>query len=70
MSSSGYLVPPSKDPAKAELWNETWKRIDRFLPELRGELALEEEEVKEKEVSGVSPPPPPVEAPKVEEGKA
>lgn len=43
MSSSGYLVPPSKDPEKAELWNETWKRIDRFLPELRAELALEGE---------------------------
>lgn len=44
MSSSGYLVPPSKDPEKAELWTETWKRIDRFLPELRAELALEEED--------------------------
>lgn len=44
MSSNGYLVPPSKDPARAELWNETWKRIDRFLPNLRADLALEEEE--------------------------
>jgi brefeldin A-resistance guanine nucleotide exchange factor 1 len=42
MSSSGYLVPPSRDPEKAELWTETWKRIDRFLPDLRNELALEE----------------------------
>lgn len=44
MSSNGYLVPPSKDPARAELWNETWKRIDRFLPNLRADLAMEEEE--------------------------
>jgi brefeldin A-resistance guanine nucleotide exchange factor 1 len=43
MSSNGYLVPPSKDPAREELWNETWKRIDRFLPSLRADLVLEEE---------------------------
>lgn len=43
MSSSGYLVPPSKNPAQEKLWTETWRRIDRFLPELRNELALEEE---------------------------
>ncbi|KAI6084801.1 hypothetical protein F4821DRAFT_241992 [Hypoxylon rubiginosum] len=45
MSSSGYLVPPSKDPSQENLWVETWKRIDRFLPDLRNELALEEPEV-------------------------
>ncbi|KAI1775677.1 hypothetical protein F4818DRAFT_414602 [Hypoxylon cercidicola] len=44
MSSSGYLVPPSKDPSQETLWVETWKRIDRFLPDLRSELALEEPE--------------------------
>ncbi|KAI1382440.1 hypothetical protein F4677DRAFT_401922 [Hypoxylon crocopeplum] len=44
MSSSGYLVPPSKDPSQEKLWVETWKRIDRFLPDLRNELALEEPE--------------------------
>ncbi|KAK4126045.1 Sec7-domain-containing protein [Parathielavia appendiculata] len=49
MSSNGYLVPPSKDQTKEELWNETWKRIDRFLPNLRADLALEEEPVKEEE---------------------
>ncbi|KAF4971167.1 hypothetical protein FSARC_1889 [Fusarium sarcochroum] len=42
MASSGNLVSPHKDPSKEELWTETWKRIDRFLPELRGELALDE----------------------------
>lgn len=43
MSSSGYLVPPKQDPSKENLWTETWKRIDRFLPDLRGELSFEEE---------------------------
>jgi brefeldin A-resistance guanine nucleotide exchange factor 1 len=47
MSSSGYLVSPHKDPSKEKLWSETWKRIDRFLPELRGELALDEPPSKE-----------------------
>jgi len=42
MSDSGYLVPPDKDPEKAELWNETWKRLDRFLPNLFAELFPEE----------------------------
>ena len=44
MSSSGYLVPPSKDPFQEKLWIETWKRIDRFLPDLRADLQLEEPE--------------------------
>jgi brefeldin A-resistance guanine nucleotide exchange factor 1 len=38
MSSGGYLVPPSENPDHAELWNETWKRLDRFLPGLLEEL--------------------------------
>ena len=42
MSSNGYLVPPSQNPEREELWNETWKRIDRFLPELRKDLDLDE----------------------------
>lgn len=42
MSSSGFLVPPTQDPSKAELWNGTWKRIDRFLPDLRKELDLDQ----------------------------
>ncbi|KAI8949649.1 Sec7-domain-containing protein [Xylaria longipes] len=47
MSSSGYLVPPSKDPSQDNLWVETWKRIDRFLPDLRKDLSLEGEEEEE-----------------------
>lgn len=42
MASSGYLVSPRKDSSKEELWVETWKRVDRFLPDLRSDLALEE----------------------------
>lgn len=70
MSSSGYLVPPSQDPAKEELWNETWKRIDRFLPNLRADLALEEEPVKVEEPPKSASLPPAVEGEKgvVEEG--
>ncbi|KAK4177000.1 hypothetical protein QBC36DRAFT_372703 [Triangularia setosa] len=41
MASNGYLVPPNKNPEREELWNETWKRIDRFLPGLRADLALD-----------------------------
>ncbi|KAJ4174513.1 GDP/GTP exchange factor for ARF [Fusarium falciforme] len=48
MASSGYLVSPNKDSSKEELWSETWKRIDRFLPDLRGDLALDEPAVEEK----------------------
>lgn len=55
MSSSGYLVPPSKDPSQEKLWVETWKRIDRFLPELRTELALEEPAMDEKKVEETVP---------------
>lgn len=44
MSSSGYLVPPAKDPSQEKLWVETWKRIDRFLPDLRKDLSLEEDD--------------------------
>lgn len=44
MSSSGYLVPPSGDPSQDRLWVETWKRIDRFLPDLRKELDLDPKE--------------------------
>ena len=44
MSSNGCLVPPSKNPAQEKLWTETWKRIDRFLPELKKELALDDDQ--------------------------
>ncbi len=69
MSSNGYLVPPSKDPAKEALWNETWKRIDRFLPNLRADLALEEEPVKAEKPPKSAGLPPAVEAAEEEKEK-
>lgn len=42
MASSGYLVSKSEDEEKQKLWTETWKRLDRFLPDLRKELAFDE----------------------------
>ena len=65
MSTNGYLVPPAQNPEREELWNETWKRIDRFLPDLRKELALDEPVP----VAGEPPAAEPVEE-KAEEKKA
>lgn len=42
LSDGGYLVPPDQEPQKEQLWNETWKRINRFQPELFEELFPEE----------------------------
>ncbi len=53
MASSGYLVPPTKDPSKEKLWVETWKRIDRFLPDLKNELPLDEPQPRESVVLAV-----------------
>lgn len=38
MSSGKYLVPPGENKSDEELWNETWKRLGRFLPNLHEEL--------------------------------
>ncbi|KAJ5140035.1 hypothetical protein N7448_003443 [Penicillium atrosanguineum] len=38
MADGGYLVPPSQDPSKEEMWNETRKRLGRFLPDLFAEI--------------------------------
>lgn len=43
MKSDGYLVPPSPSTAGGEqgtilIWEETWKRVDRFLPGMRREI--------------------------------
>lgn len=38
MADGGYLVPPSQDPSKEEIWVETRKRLGRFLPDLFAEV--------------------------------
>ncbi|KAF4624668.1 hypothetical protein G7Y89_g13500 [Cudoniella acicularis] len=66
MASSGYLVPPSQDPSQEKLWVETWKRIDRFLPDLKKDLDLDPAApTKEAEKPVVTAP----EEPLVEESK-
>jgi brefeldin A-resistance guanine nucleotide exchange factor 1 len=42
LSNGGYLVPPDEKPEKETLWNETWKRINRFQPNLFAELFPDE----------------------------
>jgi len=44
MQSGGYLAPPEEKPEQKELWEETWKRLNRFLPGLYRELYPEEVE--------------------------
>ncbi|KAG5981365.1 hypothetical protein E4U55_003007 [Claviceps digitariae] len=41
MMSSGFLASPENSTSEQPLWNETWKRIDRFLPALRNDLSSE-----------------------------
>jgi golgi-specific brefeldin A-resistance guanine nucleotide exchange factor 1 len=42
MADSGYLARPDQNPGQKELWEQTWKRLDRFLPSLHGELFPED----------------------------
>ncbi|KAG5929242.1 hypothetical protein E4U42_006596 [Claviceps africana] len=41
MISSGFLGSSGESPSEQPLWDETWKRIDRFLPALRNDLSSE-----------------------------
>jgi brefeldin A-resistance guanine nucleotide exchange factor 1 len=43
MSTSDYLAPMG-DESRQKLWAETWKRLDRFLPELRKQVETEVQE--------------------------
>ena len=38
MANGGYLVPPTQDPSKEQIWTETRKRLERFLPDLFQEI--------------------------------
>lgn len=49
MADSGFLKPPSPGTQPSELWAETCKRVDRFLPKLIAEIFPQANK----------PPPPP-----------
>lgn len=38
MADGGYLVPPLAGEKGSEIWIETWKRVNRFLPDLFTEI--------------------------------
>lgn len=42
LSNGGYLAPPDENPEREQLWTETWKRINRFQPNLFAELFPDE----------------------------
>lgn len=42
MANAGYLEPPDKGSEGTRLWDETWRRLDRFLPNLFGEVFPEQ----------------------------
>jgi brefeldin A-resistance guanine nucleotide exchange factor 1 len=57
MADGGYLVPPSQDPSKEEMWNETRKRLGRFLPGLFVEIFPEAgKEEKSQPASAINSP--------------
>ncbi|KJZ71466.1 hypothetical protein HIM_09152 [Hirsutella minnesotensis 3608] len=52
MASTGCLVPPEQNTNQQKIWDETWSRLDRFLPDLRSDLAPDQsQEVHEPDVS-------------------
>ncbi|OAA56011.1 cytohesin-2 [Cordyceps fumosorosea ARSEF 2679] len=57
MESNGVLVPPTEDTTRKEIWEETWKRVDRFLPDLRAEIAPVLDEPEEKPTVGADAEP-------------
>lgn len=56
MADGGFIKPPVNGQPRTELWDETCKRVDRFLPNLIGEIfpevgkEAEKEKEREKEV--------------------
>lgn len=38
MADGGFIQPPSDGSRPTELWDETCKRVDRFLPDLISEI--------------------------------
>ena len=48
MADAGILVSPDENPEHAKLWNETWKRLDHFLPGMFKEVFPEPRQKNEK----------------------
>lgn len=67
MADSGYLAPPEQKPEQKKLWEQTWKHLDRFLPNLKTEL-FPKDDGKARNKSEKQTPPPAV-AVKTAEGK-
>lgn len=73
MAAGGYLVPPSQDPSKEEIWVETKKRLERFLPDLFPEIFPDASNEKPQQpqpvpaASEVASPEPPSQEPPAEE---
>lgn len=65
MANGGFLVPPSEKSRGSEMWEETWKRVDRFLPDLYAEIFPEAVQSPKSPPTAaaqvVEEPPPPVE---------
>ncbi|KAJ5492282.1 SEC7-like alpha orthogonal bundle [Penicillium expansum] len=70
MADGGYLVSPSQDPSKEEIWVETRKRLGRFLPDLFSEVFPDTPDEPEKSPdSAVSSPEQPRETDKASEAE-
>lgn len=54
MADGGYLVPPSENAENVHLWDETRRRLERFLPNLFSEVFPEQTKVPPA-VPGIAP---------------
>ena len=61
MADGGYLVPPSEKAENVQLWDETRRRLERFLPNLFSEVFPEQTKITpptpRMEQAGEPPPP-------------
>lgn len=46
MADGGYLQPPAQGEKPSQMWEMTWKRIDRFLPNLFRDIYPEKRSTK------------------------
>ena len=61
MADGGYLVPPSENADNVQLWDETRRRLERFLPDLFSEVFPKQSKIAppapRMEQAGEPPPP-------------